>query len=442
MLIRFGVENHNSLRNYQELLLTAGPFKEPAFSLLASADTRVGLVPAVAVYGANAAGKSTVLAAMTFMRNVIVESHKYGNASGGTPYAPFALDSTSRSRSSKYDIDFELDDTRFHYGFRIDGKSVNEEWLFATLLTKRRRTKQTWFHRSDAFDGIYFGKALRGENKTIERMVRSNSLFLSAAAQNAHPQLSKIHEYFDKQVLSVGSLPRTLSLSAKVAAFFKENHQLEERAIDFLRMADTGIAGIKYKSAVPDQRLCASLSAVTGTPSFGVSEAISGMAAGQSTMETVLLHKGEKGSYFELPLETESTGTKALLAAIGEIVQKLQTGGVLLVDELSNALHPLMSRKIVQLFSDPTVNTGKAQLIFSTHDTNLLCGGLFRRDQIWFAEKDREGATHLYPLTDIEVDKRDNLEKGYLQGRFGAVPFFSDIDEQWVSKEDFADKEN
>jgi AAA15 family ATPase/GTPase len=125
-----------------------------------------------------------------------------------------------------------------------------------------------------------------------------------------------------------------------------------------------------------------------------------------------------------------------LLEVIGPVLQCLATGGALLVDELSNALHPLMSRKIVELFSDPRINVGRAQLIFSTHDTNLLGSGLFRRDQIWFAEKDREGATHLFPLTDIDVDKRDNLEKGYLQGRFGAVPFFGVVDEQWTSAEE------
>lgn len=439
MLLRFGVENHRSIRNYQELLLTASAFKEHGNILLPSSDAKVHVVPTAAIYGANAAGKSTLLDAIRFMQDVVVHSHSRGNASGGTAFYPFALDDDSKDRSSRYDIDFELDEIRYHYGFRLDGKQINEEWLYATPLTKSRKTRQTWFHRTDDGDAIYFGKELKGENKLIERIVRKNSLFLSAAAQNSHPQLSIIYTYFAEKMRLSSPLSDSTVLGNSVALFFEEHKQLEAPAIEFLRMGDTGISGMKFKSVPISDSAKNSLGDFADASNRYGMNSVPDDILGNGIKTAVLLHKGANGKDYELALRNESAGTQALLSALGQIMQCLMAGGVLVVDELSNSLHPLMSRKVVTLFADPDINVGRAQLIFSTHDTNLLCDGLFRRDQIWFAEKDREGATHLYPLTDIEVDKRDNLEKGYLQGRFGAVPFFGNIDEKSTSASDVSD---
>lgn len=438
MLLRFGVENHRSIKNYQQLLLTASAFKERSETLLQTDDPKVLVVPVMALYGANAAGKSTVIDAMCHMRNAILHSHSRGSASAGTSFHPFSLDERSKARPSRYDVDFDLDGIRYHYGFTLDASKICEEWLFATPLHKSRKTRQTWLHRMSDDTSIYFGKELKGENKLIEKIVRKNSLFLSAAAQNAHPQLSKIHEYFQNKFLAKASTADGISMGVAVARFFDKNPHLESKAIDFLRTADTGIAGIRYEVPPVYEKMKKFL------PDFDEMMERHGIffltdderSVEDDLRSAALMHKGEADRDYEVSLQNESAGTLALLSVIGPILKLLAAGGALLVDELSNALHPLMSRKIVELFSDPRINVGKAQLIFSTHDTNLLSDGLFRRDQIWFAEKDREGSTHLFPLTDIEVDKRDNLEKGYLQGRFGAVPFFGDIDEQWTAAED------
>lgn len=437
MLLRFGVENHRSIRNYQELLMTAAPFKERGETLLMSTDQKTSVVPTAAVYGANAAGKSTILDAMQFMRSSIVSSHSMGPASGGTPYVPFLLDDDSRTKPSRYDVDLEIDDTRYHYGFKLDGKRVNEEWLIAIPLTKARRSRQTWFHRVEGESSIYFGKELKGENKLIEKIVRDNSLFLSAAAQNAHPQLLKIYEYFQRRFM-VPNLPDLApSLGMSVARFFSAHQQFEAQAIEFLKAGDTGISGISYTDLRVSDKAKTFLNEfneILKRHSLMDSDEIL-----QDRKTAALSHRGSNGKEYKLDIDRESAGTKAMLSTIGPILMCLESGGLLVVDELSNSLHPLMSRKIVGLFSDPSINVGKAQLIFSTHDTNLLCDNLFRRDQIWFAEKDREGTTHLYPLTNIEVDKRANVEKGYLHGRFGAIPFFSVIDEAWMESDEVQD---
>jgi AAA15 family ATPase/GTPase len=438
MLLRFGVENHRSIRNYQELLLTAASFKEGASRLLQSADARVRTVPVVALYGANASGKSTLLDALRFMRRAVKFSHSRGDAIGDkTPHEPFALDDVSNSRPSRYDIDIELDGTRFHYGFTLDGTKFNEEWLYAIPLNKSRKTRQTWFHRTDDGQPIYFGKELKGENKLIEKIVRSNSLFLSAAAQNAHVQLSKLYEYITSKINVISTEVNPMALGPQIAGFFQRHKDLEGGALEFLRVADIGIAGVKYeyvemsektKNFVEEFKVFLNRHDIPSEPD----------ADERLKRKASFMHRGVDSKEYRLELESESAGTRAILSAIGPILDALRSGGVLLIDELSNSLHPLMSRKLVDLFNDKSVNVGAAQLIFTTHDTNLLCGGMFRRDQIWFAEKDREGATHFFPLTEISVDQRDNLEKGYLQGRFGAIPFFSKFDVQWdLTVEDF-----
>ncbi|TCW79781.1 ATP-binding protein [Burkholderia sp. SRS-46] len=431
MLLRFGVENHKSIRNYQELLVTAASFKDGASRLLHTADARVKTVPVVAIYGANASGKSTLLDALRFMRNAVRYSHSRGDATGdSTPYQPFALDEVSSSRPSRYDIDVEFDETRFHYGFALDGTKINEEWLYAIPLNKSRKTRQTWFHRTDDGEPIYFGKELKGENKLIEKIVRPNSLFLSAAAQNAHQQLSKLYDYIVSKINVISTETSSNSLGPQVAGFFQKHKDLESDALEFLRIADTGIAGVRYENVEMSEK---TKNFLEEFKTFLERHSIPSKpgADEQLKRKASFTHRGVDNKEYRLDLESESEGTKAILSAIGPILYALRSGGVLLIDELSNSLHPLMSRKLVSLFNDKDINVGAAQLIFSTHDTNLLCSGVFRRDQIWFAEKDREGATHFFPLTEISVDQRDNLEKGYLQGRFGAIPFFSKFDVQW-----------
>ena len=129
-----------------------------------------------------------------------------------------------------------------------------------------------------------------------------------------------------------------------------------------------------------------------------------------------------------MEFEYESAGTIALLGLLGPLLKRLKEGGVLLIDELNSTLHPLISRELIRLFSRAETNPGKAQLLFSTHDTNLLSNKILRRDQIWFAEKDEQGATHIFSLAEIKVRSSENFESGYLHGRFGAIPFLGVTD--------------
>lgn len=438
MLLRFGVENHGSIASYQEIQLTATALKDDetgvmiadGFSMDSSRALRV--LPVAGIYGANASGKSTLLRAIDFFVSAITHSHSRVARRKGTPYDPYLLDSESRNKPSRYDADIVLGDIRYHYGFILDGKHILQEWLYSFDLTASRQVRSVMFGRETSGEGdvelVFPGKSLKGENKQIAKLVRPNSLFLSVAAQNSHPQLTPIFDFFEQVVSRLNANLDEFYVVEQLTAYFALDAQRREAALQFLRAADVGISGIDFSKiplAEKDLKVLQSIEQAI-RQHVEIVESEKGSVSTDLIKERIsvkLGHRGKDGDIYPIALNAESTGTQALLQLLGPVFAKLHAGGTILIDELNTALHPLVSRELIKLFQNPITNPGKAQLIFSTHDTNLLTGALLRRDQVWFAEKDEQGRSHLYSLSDIKVRATDNIERGYLMGRFGAIPF-------------------
>jgi hypothetical protein len=417
VLIQFSVENHRSLRDEQTLSLVAGS------NLAGKGDERLlrpegldeALLPAVAIYGANASGKSNVIAALGFMRSAVLESQRRWEPDGGTPQEPFAL-SSKITEPSRYEVDILVDRTRYRYGFVISALRVEEEWLFAWPLGRR----QTWFERQG--NDFSFGKHLRGENEAIRGLTRPNSLFLSAAAQNNHGELLPIFRFFSASRFAMrrGAAYRSFLYPGNVSRRFAPGNESEaddsERrsVMRLLRAADTGILDMRVEE-------------------HEVEHSAERPFIGSSAKRTLLFfrHRSADESHAWLPLNAESDGTITLLEMSARLIHILRHGGLLCVDELEASLHPTVALELLKLFDDPKQNPNGGQLIFATHDTNLLGSALgdppLRRDQVWFTEKDEGGGTALYPLTDFHPRKEENLERGYLQGRYGAIPFLGSL---------------
>lgn len=417
MLIQFRVENHRSLRDEQVLSLVAADTGDPADRrLLRRPGLQEALLPAVALYGANASGKSNVLSALLFMWKAVHESHRLWEPDGGPPREPFAL-SGKATEPSLYEVDILVSGIRHRYGFALGAARVEEEWLHAWPGGQ----KQVLFEREG--NDFAFGAQLRGENDTIRALTRANSLFLSAAAQNNHETILPIFSWFrasrfdmqrwlmssrgpvDVAVLGEMFAPRQHSPSPQDNA-----EQERERAaiVRLLKAADIGIRDLKVVSQElhPDA---------------------SSLVPGVYRLDLFLRHNAEDQERAWLPLRAQSAGTVTLLSIAARLVRVLRLGSLLCIDELEASLHPMLALELVRLFNDPEQNPHGAQLVFTTHDTNLLGNVVaeppLRRDQIWFTEKDQCGATHLYPLTDFHPRAEENLERGYLQGRYGAIPF-------------------
>lgn len=438
MLLRFGVQNHRSIRDYQEISFLASSLKDNEEGLLSidlpqdneadddSAGMKLSVLPVVAVYGANAAGKSTILKAFDFFYEAILNSHTGTAKTHGTPYTPYLLNDYSIEEPSGYDADFVIDGTRYHYGFTVDGKIIVSEWLYSFNLSSKRQVRSVLFHRdSEAEEIFYFGPALKGDNKRISKSVRANSLYLSTAAQNAHPHLSLILEYFSENISTrLEQLSNPAAITKQLIAYFGKDPDRKKVAFEFLKAADVGITDIDF-SEIPYEEKTKKLLSDFETV---IKKHLPTMSLENSfnvKTEAKVLHSGEDEKSYPIELEYESSGTLALLQILGPVFNRLLNGGVLLVDELNICLHPLVSKQLIKLFSYPETNPGRAQLIFSTHDTGMLTGGSLRRDQIWFVEKDRVGASTLYPLSNFKVRSTDNFEKGYKDGRFGAAPDFN-----------------
>lgn len=432
MLLRFGVENHRSIRSYQEISLVASTLKDVESGLIvpdgveAESSQRKALrvLPVLALYGANASGKTTLLDALQFFASGIVSSHDR-TAGRTVPFKPFLLDDESRKKAARYDADIVIDGVRYHYGYSITRDRIESEWLYSFPIAGARRVRTVLFTRdAEAEEEFHFGKSLKGENKVISKLVRPNSLYLSAAAQNSHPQLSAIFNFFAEKVTNRVQENSDVMLPDQLLAYFGEDEALRKRAVSFLAAADTGIVGLDFSKVPVDEKSLALISEFERLLSNHLDGAEINMPRKTERAKVGFKHLGAVGKKYPIEMDRESAGTIALLGLLGPVLKRLAEGGVLVIDELNSTLHPLVSREVIRLFSDPKSNPGKAQLLFSTHDTNLLAGGLLRRDQIWFAEKDGEGATHAYSLSEIKVRGADNFEVGYLQGRFGAIPFF------------------
>ena len=411
MLLRFGVSNHLSIHDFQELLFTASALKDPAEGLIPCPAAPSGaVVPAVVIYGANASGKSNIVDALMAMRNMVLHSHPLGKPDGGVPRRPFALYPQYAESLSRFEIDFVLDGVRYHYGFEASDTVFESEWLYAYPKSYRR----VLFER-DGKD-FQFGRGLGGRNSVIRDLTRRNSLYVSAAAQNGHQLISKIHGYFRSI-----HVERDIAISGREASRRLSTGDLDRRVIDFLQKIDTGIVDYRRKKMEKteqdvklEREVNQFLAKITGIEEAEIEP------SEKSSFELAHRGKYKEPVYFEL--DRESAGTRRLLVMLKHVFQVIDDGAPIVVDELDASLHTHACEAVLKLFCSSEKNPHGAQLIATTHDTNGMESPVLRRDQLWFTEKDDVGATRLYPLTDIRTSKGDNIERGYLQGRYGATP--------------------
>jgi len=406
MLLKFRFSNFRSFRTEQELSLVASKLPGSGNGLFSPPGLSEQVLPVAAIYGANASGKTAVIRALGFMTDAVNLSHAQWLPDARIPVDPFI--GAAKTAPSEFAVDILLAGVRHQYGFAVDSEAVRHEWLYVY----QNGARQVWFERAEG-GAISFGSEMPGENKTIEALVRKNSLFLSAAAQNNHRALSPVYSWFSHR-LSFRIAER--AVYGVNAAEFCEDERDRAVITRLLSHADLGIAEIQLEDIPWPESAKNYMELVATWP-------VAATLPGKQVLRVIrLLHRiGDQN----VPLEPgqESNGTIAYLSLIGPIVSALKWGETLCIDELDASLHPLIAIELIRLFSNPETNPLDAQLVFNTHDTNLLSSGELRRDQIWFTEKDSAGGSHLYPLSDFKPRRQENLENGYLQGRYGAIPF-------------------
>jgi AAA15 family ATPase/GTPase len=420
MLIEFSVKNYRSFWESQTLSMAAGATKDlhEKNTFDASVKGLPRLLRSSVIYGATGAGKSNLIKALAFMQEFVSSSSKESQAGEEITSNAFLLHPEGSSTASEFEVFFIQDGIRYQYGFAVTQERVTQEWLFAYPSNRAQR----WFERSynpeTEQDDWYFGSKFSGQKKTWQENTRSNSLFLSLAVQLNSEQLKPIFTWF--QNLVVIGHGQQLGMG-----FTAESCEKKEECADILKLlqgAGITLDGIEVKDSTIDQ-----LKFPSGM-SDDVRKALLKDLQGKPVKSIFFQHNVERtGASYLLPLEEESDGTQKLFSYAAPWLDVLNNGLVLIVDELDNSFHPHLVRFLLSLIHDPAANKKNGQLIFSTHDTSILDAKILRRDQIWFMEKNDEQATQLYPLSDFHPRKKEALEKGYLQGRFGALPYIGEI---------------
>ncbi|MBE5314464.1 MAG: ATP-binding protein [Xanthomonadales bacterium] len=422
MLVEFSVSNYRSIRDRQTLSLVASAGKELRDSHVMSteAPSTPDLLRSLVVYGANASGKSNLLLALLFVRDLVRDSARRSKPDEPIPYQPFAVGATAGMNTpSQFEVIFVQAGVRYQYGIVVSALTVVGEWLYAFPEGRQ----QMWFRREAAPQSgeasWEFGPSLRGQKKLWQEATRPNALYLSTAVQLNAEQLKPVYDWFSVALRNIGPFARVREDFTTRQC--DRDETWKSRVLEFLVAADLGISEIrmdrqKFDPASFDESMPEPIRAYFAE-----------QMKDREIAEVSLTHSARNGQKLTLPLAEESGGTNKIFALAGPWIDVLTNGYILIIDELDTSLHPELLRHLVRLINNPKINQKGAQLIFSTHDTSLLDADLFRRDQVWFMEKDTELASHLYPLTDFSPRKGENLEKGYLQGRYGALPFFGGL---------------
>jgi hypothetical protein len=400
-IIEFSTENFKIFKN------------RVSFSMLARKGSHTfesneqNLLRTSLIYGPNASGKSTLLNAFLVLRNEIINSTN--NLEGANlPYNPFLL-SNGKSKPSFYEVVFSLDDKIFRYNFSILKNEIVTENLFEVLSSDKEKT---YLNRKGQEIKVFHDLK---KSEDVKVKTRKEVLFLSAASQWNNSFAMEIVRAFND--INVISGPDSGGYRGYTVKLFKENIDKKNKILDFLKMADFCIEdGTVEKMELPD---------------FVKKEMSLNFKDVPSEVDTIYFShnkfdsKNNKIGTEKINMGDESNGTQKFFDILGPIVDTLDKGKVLFIDEFDNSLHPFLTKFIVDLFEKN--NPKNAQLIATTHDTSLLSYPEFVKDQFWFTEKDSFGAGKLFSLAEFSLRNDTEYSKKYLEGRFGALPFIKSI---------------
>lgn len=421
MLVEFTVGNYTSFREPVTLSLMASKKVSEYRDSNVITSERLPLLKSAVVYGANAGGKSNLMSSLVWMRWFVINSSKDSQAGESINVKPFKLDVDFPQKPSRFEIVFFLNSIRYRYGFEADQKQVIREWLYKAT----KNAEAQMFLRVG--EDIEVSRNFQ-EGKGIESKTRNNVLFLSLAASMNGQLSGEIIRWFSSLTpfhgLRDGQYATAVEMLGEEAA--------HKQFIQMIHNADLCIEDVLVEEQPLDPSPVLKLLSEEGKKKF-----LQDMAEAKSISLRTIHKRFKDGQPIDTVTmgldEEESEGTRKFFGLIGPVLECLNTGRVIIVDELEAKLHPLLTRMIIRLFHSTSTNPKNAQLVFATHDANLLQYGMFRRDQIWFVEKTQQQASDLYSLAEIKLPKGSvrkdaSYDKDYFRGRYGAIPFLGDFE--------------
>jgi len=428
MLIKFSVGNFKTFKDKVSLNMIASNYDKETReneNVILNSKYKLRNLKSAVIYGANASGKSKFMEALMFMRYFTINSSKESQKGDEISIEPFRLNTESLEAPSEFEVVFIFDEIQYRYGFEVDKNKIVSEWLYQKPKTKEievfyRDYQDFEFHQRNFKKG---GIAIK------EGLIRENSLLLSLAAQlNDEIAINVINWFKNLKILSGLSEDAYQGYTMGKT----KDPNTKNKILKLLRAADLGIQDIKLElldiEKLPKDLPKELRDKLINESKEENSDIISDILTSHKQFDSSNKHIDNVSFSMD---DDESSGTKKFFALTGPIIDVIENGYVLVVDELDSKLHPNLVCKLVSLFNSKELNPNNAQLIFNTHDTRLLSTGLFRRDQIWFTEKDKFGSAILYSLADFKTDsvrKTEAFEENYIRGKYGSVPYLGFFD--------------
>ncbi|MNC10526.1 MULTISPECIES: AAA family ATPase [unclassified Pseudomonas] len=419
MLVQFSVENYRSVKDVCELSMVASRYykeneQENTFETGIADCPR--LLKSVVIYGPNGAGKTTLLEAMKFVESFVLNSAPKSQAGEEIDVTPFRLSKDTRNKSSNFEIIFIEDGVRYEYGLCATKERVTEEWLIAFP----KGVPQKWFHRiydpetaayAYKYSKYFEGGRMRGG---WQKQTRQNASYLSTAIQLNNEQLTPVYNWFFRRLATL----RPDGLSSEFTAESCLDSEFKKSVLEFISSADIPLSNIEVETLkYMDMKFPDHIPTV-------FKEEITKSLKDKEYHEVSFVRTDDAGEAVRFKLAEESKGTQGLFNFAGPWIDVISNNLVLFVDELDSSLHPLIVHHLVDILHKSGSN---AQIIFTTHDTTILSQKILRRDQVWLLKKNKFHASELYPLSDYKIRDGEAIEKGYLSGRYGAVPFIKDM---------------
>jgi len=429
MLLEFEVSNFRSYKETQILsMFPAEKLRERPNSLASAKEYKdIAALRSVVIYGANNAGKSNLLKGMSALKWMVINSHKLNLEDKLDTNEFFAFDLQSKEQPTSFKMDFIAPDSlRYEYTIVFNKEKILKEELWIYRKNQSNKLSKAKLYIRKYGKSIEFGDYLKGPKKTIAEGLLDNQLFLSKAVQNKQEQLNPVYTYFRKHmqfsIFHDTGYDDILIKGLGKFIYENKNNPVVQLIEQVIIQSDTGIVGI-------DAGDDSDLPQVTFPDSFSKKEKdeLLKKFIEQFKYQIKTSHRLFDGSkeigIATLSLKEQSTGTIKFFSMLQLVLFSLSDGDVLIIDELDKSLHPDLTKSLIGLFHNPKTNPKNAQLIFATHDTSLLTGTLFGRDQMYFVNKNIYGASELNSVADYKgVRSNVPFDKWYLSGKFQAVP--------------------
>lgn len=414
-VIQFSVANFGCFRDRVDFSMVGRQGSKNIFHLSKTGDR---LFKTAVIYGPNASGKSTLIDALDFMITKIRRSTDPNHVEE-MKFEPFLMEDEYDRKPSFFEIIFLVNKKVYRYNFSLfRDHSIEEE----TLYEVKKASDFQLFHRKKSFSvSVGFSK-----DKAIRKRTSKTALFLSVASQWNVTQANEIVPFFKGAIKTIKGFEE--SHGGRTIDRSQANEKYKTKVADYLKKADFCISDFK----ITDEPVSEGVIKLLSFLSKGIDKG-KGLGPPWKDMPTVhFVHKKydssrKEAGEIELPIEKESRGTQAFFAKLGLIIDALESGTVLFIDELDSSLHPLLCQFIIELFHSKKTNLHNAQLVFTTHDVTLLSDKSIDRDQFWFTKRDRYGCAKLFSLAEFR-DRKDSsdFQARYLRGRYGALPYIDD----------------